>query len=112
MSEISLGQKVVSLDNFFDVLPVNSHGYAHQHVLRSLNNFSVDLQQITALQSFKTEVIVAEISAVYYGGIKSVRIGLNNLVVVFADHGPFLLCEGLFHVVQIGHHICKKFNNN
>jgi len=46
MSEVSLRQEIISFHGRIYVLPMDSDRHAHQHMLRTLCNFSVSLQQI------------------------------------------------------------------
>jgi hypothetical protein len=45
-----LRHEVVRLDGRVDILAVDADGNAHQHVLRTLHDFGVDLEQIRTLK--------------------------------------------------------------
>jgi len=63
VSEELLGHQVVRLDGRIDVFTVDADGHAHQHVLRTFNNFAVDLQQIAPLQRLEAEVLQSNINS-------------------------------------------------
>jgi len=58
---------------------VNATGSAHQEMLRALNSFLMDLEQVRLLKRLKAKVVVIIIALVVDGGIKSVRIAENEL---------------------------------
>ena len=57
MGEKLLGHQVVRLDGRIDVFAVDTDGDTHQHVLRTFDNFSIDLQQVAPLQRLEAEVL-------------------------------------------------------
>lgn len=52
VGEEPLGHEVVRLDNLVDVLLVDAHRHAHDHVLRPLHHLAVGLQQVGPFFSF------------------------------------------------------------
>ena len=61
MREQLLRHHVVGLDGGVDVFAVDADRHPHQHVLRTLDNLAVDLQQVAALQGFEPEVLKNQI---------------------------------------------------
>ena len=61
MSEEFVTHELVSLDCRGDVFPVNANGNPHKHVLWSLNDFSIDFQQVTPFKGFEPKVVVVKI---------------------------------------------------
>ena len=95
---------MIRINSLFDILLVDTDGYSHQHVLRALDNFTVDAQQIGALQSFETKVVVIKVTVVDNFRVKSFRILCDDLVHTSAsngDHLPFLwfVCSYIFFIV-------------
>ena len=87
MREQLFRHHVVRVDSVIDVLAVDPDGHPHQHLLRSLGNFPVDLEQIRPFKSFETKILVAEIAVVDDGGVETVRVLLDDLVMLLGDHG-------------------------
>lgn len=64
MSEPSVTHEVVGLDGGIDVGLVNTNGHSHEHVLWSLNDLTLDLEEVGSFESLETEVVVVVISLV------------------------------------------------
>jgi hypothetical protein len=73
VDEPLLGHEVVGLDGAVHVGTVNTHGHAHQHVLRSLHRLAIDLEQIGLLERLKAEVVVAKVTVVDDGRVDFLR---------------------------------------
>ena len=57
MSEKFFTHHVVCFDGGIDIFAVNADGHAHEHVLRTFNDFSVDLEQVASLEGLEAEVL-------------------------------------------------------
>jgi len=59
-----LNEQKTHIDRRLDVLPVDSDGHPHEHVLRPLHHFAIYPEQIGTLQGFEAKVGVVEVSLV------------------------------------------------
>ena len=66
------------LDGGVDVVQVNAEGDAHQHVLRSLDDGTVHLDQVGALESLEAEEVVVEVAIVHDRGIEPLAVLLDE----------------------------------
>lgn len=107
MREIPLGHEIVRFNDRVDVLAVNSHSDTHQHVLGALHHLLLDLQQIRPLQGLEAEVVVAKVTVVDNGRVETLRIVLDDFVVVVGDHGRVLARVLVHHEVQVVHHLAE-----
>lgn len=64
MSEVSLRQIIVCLNDFINVLLVDGDSNSHEHVLGTLGDLAVDFHEVTAFQSFEPKEIVVEVSVI------------------------------------------------
>lgn len=77
--EVSLRQQVVRFNDSRNVVSVNSHRNAHEHVLGTLGDFAVRLEEVTLFQRFESKVVELKVSIVNDGGIELVAIGHDNV---------------------------------
>jgi hypothetical protein len=59
---------------------MNAHRDPHQHLLWTLCNLSIDLEEIGPLQSLEAKVVVVPISPVLDGGFQLFVVCLDDLV--------------------------------
>ena len=64
MSEVSLRHKVVSLEDFLNVLAVDTKSDTHDHMLGPLDDLTVDSEQVRSLQSLEAKVVVRKVTIV------------------------------------------------
>lgn len=111
MGKVPLAHEVVGLDDLVDVLPPDSNGDTHDHVLGTFSNLAVDSEQVRSLEGLETElwatnvygqthaqdspfsterrahVVVLEISVVNNGTVEHVLVLHDGLVSLLGDHG-------------------------
>src|SRR5690606_601765 len=63
-------QQVVGFYHRRNIVHVDTYGYAHQHMLRTLHDLAVALHQVRALQRFKAKVVVSKVTAVIDGVVQ------------------------------------------
>lgn len=61
MSEVFFAHQIIGLYGGLDVISVNANRHSHDHVLRSFNDFSVDLEQVTAFKSLEAKEIIVKV---------------------------------------------------
>jgi hypothetical protein len=64
-------------------------------VLRSLDDLSIKLGQVRALQSLVSEVLVLEVASVINGSLQGILVGHNNSVNIIGNQGAVLLGLGV-----------------
>jgi len=64
VGEPAFAESVVRFNDRFEVVFVNANGHTHQHVLRTLDDFAIDFEQVAPLEGFESEVIVVEVPVV------------------------------------------------
>jgi hypothetical protein len=64
-------------------------------VLRSLDDLSIKLSQVRALQSLESEVLVLEVASVINGSLQGILVGHNNSVNIIGNQGAVLLGLGV-----------------
>ena len=55
MGEVAVRHEVVGLEDALDVVAVDAHRDAHDHVLRALSDTAVDAEEVGALERFEAE---------------------------------------------------------
>ena len=70
MSEVSLGEEGVCFDDSWDVIHVDSDCYAHEEMLWSFGNDSIEFEQVGFFQCFEAKIVKFEITIVNQGGIE------------------------------------------
>jgi hypothetical protein len=88
--EETLRHEVVGLDNAIDIVAVDANGDTHEHVRGSLCNASIDAEEVRSLKCLESEKVVVEIAVVDDGRVENIRVSLDNLVCLLADHGRVL----------------------
>lgn len=104
MREVLLGHQIVRFDGCIDVLSMDANSGSHQHVLWTLDDFSVYFQQIRSLECLEAKVVVVEVAIVDNGRIQLICVLHDDFVDLVANHWRFASVR--LHVVQIGDHIC------
>ena len=107
MGEPAFAESVVRLHHRIEVVLVNTDGHAHEHVLRALDDFVVDLEQVAALQGFESEVIVVEVPVVDDLGIEEFRVVSDDLDHVVCHEGGVLTRDGVDIRVEVFHRLSK-----
>jgi hypothetical protein len=87
VSEELAGHEVVCLQDSLNIVTPDTNRYAHDHVLRTLDDLAVDLEKVGSLQSLKAEVLVLKISVVDNGGVKLLLMSHNTLISLLGNHG-------------------------
>lgn len=77
MGEVFGGHEIVSLDGRVDIVLVDSNCYPHEHVLRALDDLSIQADQIRSLKCAETKVIVVEIAIVMNSPLQSCQPASN-----------------------------------
>ena len=57
MCEVSLGHKVIGLDDPVDVSAVDPYSDTHNHVLWTLGNTSINTKKVRALEGLETKAM-------------------------------------------------------
>ena len=68
------------LDDGSDVILVDADSDTHQHVLRSLHNLLVDLEQVRPLEGLEPKVVVAEVTLRVDRLVEGLGVGLDDLL--------------------------------
>jgi hypothetical protein len=112
MCEVAFGHEMICGEDSVDICTMDTDSDAHDHVLWSISDTTVDLEQIRSLESFKAEAkvedvsieifdrrkdvqVVVEVAVVDDGGIKDLGVCLNNVIGLFGDH------TGWFAILRI-----------
>ena len=85
VSEVALRHQVVGAKRAVDVLVVDAHGHAHEHVLGALGHLAVEAKQVGALERLEAEVVVIVIAAVVDVPVEALRVGHNDGVHIFRN---------------------------
>ena len=88
---------------------MDADGHSHQHMLRSLNDFATDFQQIASLQCLKAEVIVMEVSVINDGRVKSFGMSLDDFVDAVGYHRSLYSSSFVLHFIKIFDHFGEVF---
>ena len=91
VGEVALTHQVIGLKGFLDVAVVNPNGDTHQHVLWTLSDLTIKLEQVGALQRLEAEVVVVVVSAVVDAVVEHIGIGHDDVVDFFRDERCMLL---------------------
>mmetsp|Transcript_43278 Transcript_43278/g.109704 ORF Transcript_43278/g.109704 Transcript_43278/m.109704 type:complete len:430 (-) Transcript_43278:280-1569(-) len=79
VSEPPAGHEVVGLEGCGQISRVNAAGDTHDHVLRALDDLTMDSEKVGLLQGLEAEVVVIEIPGIVHGGIKCGAIVADKL---------------------------------
>eukprot|EP00624_Nannochloropsis_granulata_P007019 evm.model.NODE_5931_length_8511_cov_32.465752.1 len=80
---------------------MDANGHAHDHVLGSLHDDAVHLEQVGLLQRLETEIVVVEVPIVDNGRINTLLVGHDNVVHVLGDEGGGLAVLGVLVVAEL-----------
>ena len=105
--EEALGEEVVRLQYAIEVVQVDAHGNAHEHVLRPLGDLAVQLQQVGLLQRLEAGVVEFEVPVVQYGAVQYVPVGHHHLIYVLRHEGR-RLARLRMRVVAKGLHYLRE----
>lgn len=78
MGEHSLTHQVISLEGVLQVVSMDTDRDSHKHLLGTLNDLVLDLEQVRPLKSLKPEEIIVKVSLV-------VNFVLNSLSMLLVD---------------------------
>ena len=110
VSEVSLGEAFVGVDDTVNVVSVDSNGNTHQHALGPFGDLSVHLEQIGLFQSLVTKVVVFEIPCVVDGFVKDVLVLHNGIIVFLGDEGTRLVGDWMDVVEEFRGKFRKGFD--
>ena len=79
MGEPLLTHQVVRLEGSLQVRHVDADRAPHEHVLRSLHNLAIHLQEIGSLQRLEAEKVILEVTGVVNHFIYALIVVLNDL---------------------------------
>ena len=105
VGEITLAHQIVGLERLLDVGVVDSNGHAHQHVLRALCDFSVEFQEVRALEGLEPKVIVVVISLVVDVVVQNIGVGHDDFVDLCRDEGGVLVGFRVDVLAEIGDNV-------
>ena len=91
MGEVALTHQVIGVKGFLDVGVMNAHGNAHQHVLWTLSDFTVELEQVGALERLESKVVIVVVSAVIDVVVEHIGVGHDHVVDLFGDERRMLV---------------------
>lgn len=84
VGEEPLGEEVIRLQDAFNIPHVDSHRDTHEHVLGTLGDLSVQLEEVGLLQCLVSEVIELEVTVVDDSTVQHVLVGIDHVVHLFA----------------------------
>jgi hypothetical protein len=85
MSEPLITHQLICFYRRLNVIFVNSYRYPHQHMLRSFDNFAMNLEKIRSLQSPETKVVKFKISLKIQCLLQSQMMSLDDLIDIFGN---------------------------
>ena len=83
MGKVTLAHQIISFESLGDVSMVDTNRNTQQHVLWAFCNFSIQAQQIRALECLETEVVVVVISAVIDVVVEHLGVGHDDVIDFF-----------------------------
>ena len=101
MGEVFLRHEVVGLDNFFNIVVVDTNSNAHDHLLRSFGNLFVQTQQVGTFQGLETEILIIEVAVVDDGRVQLFSMLHDRLVCFLRNHGCWLIVFGIDVVKEV-----------
>mmetsp|Transcript_2175 Transcript_2175/g.8519 ORF Transcript_2175/g.8519 Transcript_2175/m.8519 type:complete len:408 (+) Transcript_2175:256-1479(+) len=81
----AFAEHVIRVDGLFNILLVDAYRHAHEQVLRAFDHLTIDSQQIRALKSLVTEVIVLEVAIVHNLRVETFGVRLDDFVHVVGE---------------------------
>lgn len=85
MSEKFLAHKVIGFDGGLNVISVDAYSNPHDQMLRSFNDFAVNLEQIASFKCFKSKKVIVKVPAEIDSFIESFIVSLNDIVDSFLE---------------------------
>ena len=85
--EILFGHQIIGLQCRLNVFFVDAQRYAHQHLLRTLNDLAVGAQQVGAFEGLESKVVVAEVPVIDDAAVDQRRVGFDDLHHIVCDQG-------------------------
>jgi hypothetical protein len=95
MSKPTLRKQVVGLNSRFDIVFVDTNSDTHKHVLRTFYYTAVNAEEVRALESFETKVVVIKITIIDDFRVETFLVVHDNLEDVFSDQGSGILGLGV-----------------
>ena len=108
VGEPPLAHQVVGLDGGVNVLLVDAHGHAHQHVLGPLHHLAVEAQQVAALQGLEAEVVVVVVAVVDDGRVEGGGVLVHDFPHVLGHEGSVFARFGVLVGVQPLHGAAER----
>ena len=108
MGEPALRHQIIGLDGRVDVLLVDAHRHAHQHVLGPLHHLAFEAQQVAPLQGFEAEEVVVVVPVVDDGRIQGSRVLVDDFPHVLGQQRGVLAVLGVFVGVQPLHGAAER----
>lgn len=69
MSEELARHEVVSLEDTLNIVTPDADSHTHDHVLGTLNNLAINLEEVGSLKSLEAKVLVLEVTVIDNGGV-------------------------------------------
>lgn len=91
---------MVSFKSSFDIIFVDANRHAHQHVLRSFHNLSIDFEKVRPLQGFETKVIIIKVPIIDYFTVQPCCILRKNMQELFLDVILLKLVSHIFSILK------------
>jgi len=92
MDEETLGHLIIRLEYRWNILPVNTDSDTHKHVLRCLNQLSINALKITLLKGLETEIPKVKVPITFDFILHLLR-NFDNLVCDNISFLKLLHCE-------------------
>ena len=83
--EVAHGKEVVRLNDTLNVVSVNADADAHEHVLRTFGNVSIQLEEITLFERFESKIVEFKVTIVNDGSIQLVLVSHDDVVGLLRD---------------------------
>lgn len=88
------------LNSCINILEMNAESDAHQQILRALNRFPIDLQQIRSFQRLESEIGVVIVATIVNRTINALFVGHNDVQNFLADHRRVLFRQRVMKIVE------------
>ena len=86
MGEPHFRHQIICFKGGFKIIQMDSEGTSHEHVLWSLNNFSLGLEKVTPLESLEAKEVVVEVSGVVQLSVDLFSVLLHHSFQLGMDH--------------------------
>lgn len=104
-----LRHEIISLDSAINISAMNTNSDSHQHMLRSLDSSSINLEQIGLLERLEPEIVVVEVAIVDNRRVDSVRVGLNHVAEFLGHERLVFLGFRVDRVVEVLDDLTERF---